>query len=423
MKKLALIFAFLLILPFNVQSADYVYDLGVTPADVSFSADLVSGQQIRIYAAIRNHGTEDVAGYVIFYQGDILIGDSQVISARSGGLADEVYVDWIVPTGSFNIRAEIRGQSPEDQNPANDIAVTHLFVPEPDSDGDGDPDITDPDDDNDGVDDDDEIVDGTDPNDPDSDDDGCIDGEDDFPLNPDECTDSDNDGQGDNQDTDDDNDNVSDIEEKSQGTDPNDPDTDNDGCNDLEDDYPLDPSKCEFDQPKPELYDNNSSAGDNNDNDDIEDENMIDAEGMTEEEIDALLNELDEESELNLDLYQAEGLRPTASIVFIKKDWDTYVLSSKTKGVMTDDLVYKWTFSDGSTSSAKVVEHKFDQPGEYQVKLNITGPSDIELETTKNVKISFFNAANIKVWLVFGGLLILLLILLYAVFRKKDKKK
>ncbi len=68
-----------------------------------------------------------MAGYVTFYQGDILIGNSQPISVRSGGLADEVYVDWTNPSGSFNIRADINGQDPDDENPANDQTVTSFI--------------------------------------------------------------------------------------------------------------------------------------------------------------------------------------------------------------------------------------------------------------------------------------------------------
>ena len=200
MKKIIFFLSVLLIAPLTMLAADNSYDLGISPGDISFSKELVAGQKIRIYAAIHNLGNDDVSGYVTFYQGDKLIGDSQVISVRAGGLADEVFVDWVVPSGSFNIKADINGQKPKDENTNNDMAITAFLIPIPDTDGDGISDPNDPDDDNDGVKDDREPLIGTDPLKADTDGDGCLDGVDDAPLNPEVCVDTDHDGIPDSQD-------------------------------------------------------------------------------------------------------------------------------------------------------------------------------------------------------------------------------
>jgi hypothetical protein len=102
------------------------------------------------------------------------------------------------------------------------------------------------DDDNDGLTDADELTIGTNPLNPDTDNDGVGDATDVFPFNSIESIDTDGDGIGNNTDLDDDNDALSDEEEKSLGTDPLDPDSDNDQVNDAEDEYPLDPTKSEY---------------------------------------------------------------------------------------------------------------------------------------------------------------------------------
>ena len=107
------------------------------------------------------------------------------------------------------------------------------------------PDDGDDDDDDDGVDNDDEVLAGTDPDDPDSDDDGYLDGEElgDDPTNP---TDTDDDGVIDALDPDDDDDGALTIIETQIGTDHLDPDTDDGGALDgdeiLAATNPFDPS-------------------------------------------------------------------------------------------------------------------------------------------------------------------------------------
>ena len=126
----------LVLIPFSTSAA--TADLGISQSDISFSKDtLIVGDQIRIYAQITNYGDVDVSGYVSFYQGSIPIGSSQIVSVRTGGQVDEVYVDFVIPENDFNIRAEIMGTDPADGNSSNDTAITTLLSPIRDDDHDG----------------------------------------------------------------------------------------------------------------------------------------------------------------------------------------------------------------------------------------------------------------------------------------------
>jgi hypothetical protein len=214
MRKFALIIlsciCLFLPLALSAQTPAFEYDLGITSANISWIPPrLVVGQKIRIYASVENIGKRDTTGYISFYQGTVLIGDSQPVSLRAGGFVDEVFVDFVVPPGTFNIRADLRGQTPRDDNPQNDVAITKLLTPEYDTDADGIPDS-----------------------------------EDNCPkiANPDQ-KDADGDKLGDLCDDDADNDGVSNAEEIKKGADPLKTDTDSDGFNDKEDAFPLDPLK------------------------------------------------------------------------------------------------------------------------------------------------------------------------------------
>ena len=144
MKPLFFIFSIflgitLLSLPMKAQQRDY--DLSITGGDIFFRPSrLIAGQSVRIYANIHNAGAKDSRGYVSFYQGSIIIDEAQPISVRAGGLSDEVFVDFVVPKSAFNIRVEIKGQTPRDDDPTNDTALSTMTLPEPDLDGDALPD-------------------------------------------------------------------------------------------------------------------------------------------------------------------------------------------------------------------------------------------------------------------------------------------
>lgn len=192
------------------------YDLAVFSGDIYLSKDDVYvGDNVRVYARIRNHGTEDVSTYVYFYQGNLLIGEPQYVSSVAGGEYEEVWVDnWVPTEGSYNIRVKIdktllvnntsTGGKDEyiDQDVSNNEAISKLIYVCIDTDGDGICNVDDEDDDNDGLKDTQEDknnngdVDAgeTDPLDPDTDDDGYIDSQDDCPLDPNGHLDSNNDG-------------------------------------------------------------------------------------------------------------------------------------------------------------------------------------------------------------------------------------
>ncbi|MBU1130566.1 thrombospondin type 3 repeat-containing protein [Patescibacteria group bacterium] len=232
------------------QSADYDYDLAIGPTDIYFSEEiLITGEQVRIYAKVHNVGNYDMLGYVSFFRGIELIGNSQVVSVLPNS-SDDVFVDFTVPEDSFNIQAKIQGTDPQDQNTGNNETQTALFYPEVDTDGDGIVDSIDEDDDNDGLTDSQEAGMCTDPLDADTDNDGVNDNNDNFPCDPAETLDTDGDGIGDNADVDDDNDGWSDSQELTAGTDPLRKDTDGDGVNDPQDAYPLDPDKWEEEAPQ-----------------------------------------------------------------------------------------------------------------------------------------------------------------------------
>ncbi|MBI4262363.1 PKD domain-containing protein [Candidatus Uhrbacteria bacterium] len=181
-----LCFCVFLVLPFAAPvDAASEYDLGLKGEDITLSpTEPVVGQKFRIYAKVHNEGSKDASGFVTFMQGPGVIGTSQIISVRAGGLADEVFVDLTAPTGQFNILARIQGQDPRDDNPANDTALTPMITPLVDTDGDGIPDRDDPDQDNDGLPNTGEAVKGTNPLVQDTDGDKVNDGKDAFPLDP-----------------------------------------------------------------------------------------------------------------------------------------------------------------------------------------------------------------------------------------------
>ena len=93
-----------------------VYDLSVGNGDITFSENLlISGDTIRIYATVRNVGSQDMRGYITFFQGNAVIDNSQTLSIRPGNSSD-AWVDFVVPASEFNILARIQGTKPADQN-------------------------------------------------------------------------------------------------------------------------------------------------------------------------------------------------------------------------------------------------------------------------------------------------------------------
>ncbi|MFI3155342.1 MAG: PKD domain-containing protein, partial [Methylococcaceae bacterium] len=146
--KIASSFAFLglfamLFTPLSFAHAATV-DLALDTSGISFSiSTFYVGDTVRVYAKVLNVGDVDAVATVLFYAGSSVIGESQPVSLRVGGSPDEVFVDFIVPSGAFNIQAVLKGSTPADTNPSNDGAVSFLYTPVADADQDGALDSTD----------------------------------------------------------------------------------------------------------------------------------------------------------------------------------------------------------------------------------------------------------------------------------------
>lgn len=270
LKFLFTIFLFIF-LPFSTRA---IADLEITPEGIWVSMEkFFVGDRVKIYAVVENRGTEDMVGFVVFFENGSQIGEPHFISARAGGKSEEVWVEWIPQKkGTPNIQAKIVSTYPPDENTKNDETDLPPRFIDLDTDKDGIGNEEDPDDDNDTLPDEweekygldpldpkdiDKDYDGdgisnreeykleTNPRNPDSDEDGISDKEDEYPLNPKELKDTDKDSIGDEEDSDDDNDGLYDFEEKRLDTDPKNRDTDKDGVGDKEDAFPLDSKKWE----------------------------------------------------------------------------------------------------------------------------------------------------------------------------------
>lgn len=122
-------------LPTNAFAAA---DLEITNNSIRFSKEtLIAGDEVRVYAKVRNRGDVDASGYVFFYSGLKPIGPSQIVSIPAGGTADEVWVDFVIPYSNFNISAELKGVEPEDTNSQNNSGLTYYYTPVVDDDRDG----------------------------------------------------------------------------------------------------------------------------------------------------------------------------------------------------------------------------------------------------------------------------------------------
>lgn len=328
-------------------------DLAIGTGSISFStSELYSGDDIRIYASVRNVGDVDMSGYVLFYQGSMPIGQSQPVSLRAGGPADEVFVDFTVPYGSFNIRAVLQGSSPQDTNPANDVAVTALYKPLADDDRDG----------------------------VENDDDNCPDD-----ANADQA-DVDKDGQGDACDNDDDNDGVTDANDQA----PNDPSI---GEKHKEVAQPIVAPRAAQAPAAPAQAPPTSSAKD-------EPSAVVTSE---EESKDEEAAPIFSQPLTNLSRLKVS---PNARFTYRQIDWRTFEFTIADQP--EDGIQFSWDFGDGASSVQPQITHSFPGSGSYTVTLATVDEDGNSASDAQTFDISLFHLSNPFVQVLLGTLFILL---------------
>jgi len=333
---------FLFFLPAHASAAD----LTIKQEDIHFSKTiLTTGETVRLYAQVQNVGTEDVVGYVTFFQGDVIIGKSQVISVISGGLPEEIFIDFLVPAGTFNIRAEIQGTDPEDSNPVNNTAITSVFEPIEDADRDSVADKLD----------------------------NCP-----SEQNKDQ-SDADKDGLGNRCDEDDDNDGLTDAVEKELGTNSELKDSDVDGTEDSKDAFPNDVTKQEFPKPAPKKVQTIPAPA---------------KPVITPKTASAPTPAIAEIPAQVVTKVAPKPViySPAAVFVYTHDTWNEFTFN--VAGPIDSTVQYEWDFGDGVRSNRTEVTHRFKQSGAYEVTLKIQSQDGGVSREKTTIIVPFFTLQN-----------------------------
>lgn len=375
MKKMLFSLALLaVLLPWRASAASA--DLGITASSIRFSEDtLYAGQTVRIYASVRNYGDIDVSAKVIFYQGAVLIGGSQTVSVLANGGSDDVYVDYVVPHGTFNIRALIHGQDPEDSNSANDEAITGLFVSISDEDGDG-----------------------------------VEDEQDNCPS----------DANADQSDLD--RDDVGDV---------CDDDRDGDGVKNANDAYPDDASRSEkpiivvpeeapVSAPEVSVAPSTISAEESSPKAQVSEAPSVISSSAPEEERSP--DTVIPEGNPGIFGFGTLSISPYAQFSYRQIDWRTYeftALQSEGQGGVT----YGWDFGDGATSVQQSLTHAFPDAGEYVVTLAVIDSTGTMVSDAQTFDVSFFHLHNPWIQGTLAALFFVLLGLIWFIVRIKESRE
>lgn len=352
-------------------------DLSISAANIRFSEDtLYAGETVRLYATVRNYSDVDVSAKVIFYQGAVLIGSSQTVSVLAGGGSDDVYVDYEVPKGTFNIRAVVHGQDPEDSNSANDEAITGLFTSVSDGDHDG-------------------VVD---------EEDNC-----------------ENDANADQADAD--SDDLGDV---------CDDDRDGDGVRNANDAYPDDASRSAKtvvtpDVPaevvvEPVVAEPVAIALPSLDNIQTAVPAAVDVSSSA--SVSAPAETVTELPTANPGIFGfgTLSISPYAQFSYRQIDWRTYefsALSSEGEGGVT----YGWDFGDGATSAQQTLTHAFPDAGQYVVTLAVIDEAGNMMSDAQTFDISFFHLHNPWIQATLALLFFVLLGLIWFLVRLKESKE
>ncbi|MBU0577493.1 PKD domain-containing protein [Patescibacteria group bacterium] len=356
--RLIALFACLLISK-PLYAQDFNKDLSINSDGVRAESNILVGRTVRVYATVTNNSDQDLFGVVKFYDESKqeFIGTDQPISVLANK-TDDVFVDWTGQSvGSHNISVRVVPWNSEGDDPSNNKVTKAIYV-DTDSDGDGIGDSVDNDDDN----------------------DGTADQFDAFPYDPSESMDTDADGIGDNADTDDDNDGIADTIDLFPLNTRESVDSDDDGVGDNTDAFPNDPT---------ESFDNDGDG-------------------------------IGDSSDIN---NQNHGPIPeieTENTTVSKGDIVTFnALNSRDPD--GDIVTYEWYFDDGQTDTGVVIDHVFENTGNYNVILKVTDNKGEYREGIITIKVIYKwqTIALIAVTI----LLIILLLGRKSLFPDKKKKK